>query len=78
MSCGEVHCQARELVAQGYTAALVATALLISGSSLYYRNKSREAAKPNEHTMSRWSSRVTRNQPTVIDVWPGSCGRRKD
>jgi len=41
VSCGEVHSQARELVAQGYTATLVATALLISRSSLYYRNKPR-------------------------------------
>ena len=41
MSCGEVHSQARELVAQGYTATLVATTLLISRSSLYYRNKPR-------------------------------------
>ena len=41
MSCGEVHSQARELVAQGYRATLVATALLISRSSLYYRKKPR-------------------------------------
>jgi len=41
VSCGEVHSQARELVAQGYTATLVSTALLISRSSLYYRKKPR-------------------------------------
>ena len=41
MSCGEVHSQARELVGQGYTATLVATTLLISRSSLYYRKKPR-------------------------------------
>jgi len=41
VSCGEVHSQARELVAQGYTATLVATTLLISRSSLYYRKKPR-------------------------------------
>ena len=41
MSCGEVHSQARELVAQGYTATLVAATLLISRSSLYYRKKPR-------------------------------------
>ena len=41
MSCGQVHSQARELVAQGYTARLVSTALLISRSSLYYRKKPR-------------------------------------
>ncbi|HTT18848.1 MAG TPA: IS3 family transposase [Candidatus Sulfotelmatobacter sp.] len=41
MSCGEVHSQARELVAQGYTATLVAMTLAISRSSLYYRKKTR-------------------------------------
>jgi hypothetical protein len=41
VSCSEVHSQARELVGQGYTATLVATTLLISRSSLYYRNKPR-------------------------------------
>ena len=41
MSCGEVHSQARELVNQGYTATLVASALLITRSSLYYRKKPR-------------------------------------
>ena len=41
MSCGEVHSQARELVAQGHTATLVATTLLISRSSLYYRKQPR-------------------------------------
>ncbi len=37
MSCGEVHSQARELVAEGYAATLVAGTLAISRSSLYYR-----------------------------------------
>ena len=41
MSCGEVLSQARELVAQGYAATLVAASLLISRSSLYYRKKPR-------------------------------------
>jgi putative transposase len=41
VSCGEVHSQARELVAQGYTATLVAATLLISRSSLYYQKKPR-------------------------------------
>ena len=41
MSCGEVHSQARELVAQGGTATLVATTLAISRSSLYYQKKPR-------------------------------------
>ncbi|HUZ95594.1 MAG TPA: IS3 family transposase [Edaphobacter sp.] len=41
MNCGEVHSQARELVAQGHTAMLVAATLAISRSSLYYRKKPR-------------------------------------
>lgn len=41
MSCGAVHSQAHELVAQGYTATLVAMTLAISRSSLYYRKKPR-------------------------------------
>lgn len=41
MSCGEVHSQARELVAQGYTATLVSGTLAISRSSLYYRKQPR-------------------------------------
>jgi putative transposase len=41
VSCGEVHSQARELVAQGQTATLVAATLAISRSSLYYRKKPR-------------------------------------
>jgi len=41
VSCGEVHSQARELVAQGHTAMLVAATLAISRSSLYYRKKPR-------------------------------------
>jgi len=41
VSCGEVHSQARELVGQGYAATVVAAALLISRSSLYYRKQPR-------------------------------------
>ena len=41
MSCGEVHSQARALVEEGYAATLVAAALVISRSSLYYRKKPR-------------------------------------
>jgi putative transposase len=41
VSCGEVHSQARALVEQGYTATVVAAALVISRSSLYYRKKPR-------------------------------------
>jgi len=41
VSCGAVHSQARELLAQGYAATLVAATLLISRSSLYYRKRPR-------------------------------------
>ncbi len=41
MSCGEVHSQAQALVEQGYAATVVAAALVISRSSLYYRKKPR-------------------------------------
>ena len=41
MSCGVVHSQARELLATGYAATLVAATLAISRSSLYYRKKPR-------------------------------------
>ncbi len=39
--CGELHTQARELVEQGYEPNVVASALSISRSSLYYRNRPR-------------------------------------
>ncbi|MCI0411138.1 MAG: IS3 family transposase [Acidobacteria bacterium] len=41
MSCGEAHSRARELVEQSYQVTLVATALAISRSSLYYRKRPR-------------------------------------
>lgn len=41
MSGGETHSQARELVEQGYQATLVAAALAVSRSSLYYRRRPR-------------------------------------
>ena len=41
VSCGEAHSRARELVEQGYAATLVAAALAISRSSLYYRRQLR-------------------------------------
>lgn len=43
MSCGETHSRARELVEQGYQATLVATALALSRSSLYYRKQPRSS-----------------------------------
>ena len=41
MSCGEVHSQARALVEHGHAATVVAAALMISRSSLYYRKQPR-------------------------------------
>jgi len=41
VSCGEVHSQARALLEPGYAATVVAAALMISRSSLYYRKKPR-------------------------------------
>lgn len=41
MNCGGVHSQARELVATGYGATLVAATPTISRSSLYYRRQPR-------------------------------------
>jgi putative transposase len=41
VSCGATHSHARELLTQGYQAALVAATLMISRSSLYYRPKAR-------------------------------------
>jgi len=43
VNCGAVHSQAREIVAQGYTATLVAATLAISRSSLYYRKQPRKS-----------------------------------
>ena len=76
MSCGEVHSQARELVGQGYTATLVATTLLISRSSLYYRKKPRGSG-PIGPTMNRSWSRVGRNWPTAIGESLGGYNGRK-
>jgi putative transposase len=49
VSCGEVHSQARELVSTGYTAPLVAGALAISRSSLYYRKQPRSSRADRQY-----------------------------
>ena len=41
MSCGQLHSQARQLVAEGQRPKLVATTLAISRSSLYYQKRAR-------------------------------------
>jgi putative transposase len=43
VSCGEAHSRARELVDKGYQATLVAAALVISRSSLYYQRRPRRS-----------------------------------
>ena len=53
MRCGETHSRARELVAQGYQAPLVAMALAISRSSLYYRKRLRGSRADR-----RWDSEM--------------------
>ena len=60
MSCGQVHSSAREFVAQGKPAKLVAETLEISRSSLYYR------AKPR-------ASRADRSQDEQIVL---ACGEK--
>jgi len=49
VSCGEVHSQARALVERGYAATVVAEALAISRSSLYYRKKPRGSRAERSH-----------------------------
>lgn len=43
MSCGQLHSQARQFVAEGQPPTLVATTLAISRSSLYYRRRQRRS-----------------------------------
>jgi transposase len=47
-SCGELHSKARKLMKQGYEPTLVASALSISRSSLYYRNRPRNKVRKAE------------------------------
>jgi hypothetical protein len=50
VSCGPAHSSARELVAQGNEAKLVAETLAISRSSLYYRRQPCGSfARPGDH-----------------------------
>jgi transposase len=52
-SCGELHSQARKLVEQGYEPNVVATALSISRSSLYYQNRTRCTLRKAENPAYR-------------------------
>jgi Integrase core domain/HTH-like domain len=49
VSCGAVHSQALEIVAQGFTATLVAATLSISRSSLYYRKQPWESRADQQY-----------------------------
>ena len=60
MSCGPAHSSARELVAQGQEAKLVAETIEISRSSLYYRRQPR-------------ASRADRSQDQEIIL---ACGEK--
>ncbi len=60
MSCGEAHSRARELVEQGYQATLVAAALALSRSSLYYRQRPRGSRADR-----RWDEEIV-----------AACGRK--
>ncbi len=53
MSCGQVHSQARQWVAEGQPALLVARTLAISRSSLYYERKPRGCRADR-----RWDERI--------------------
>ncbi len=53
MSCGETHARARELVGRGYQATLVAAALTLSRSSLYYRKRPRRRRADRQ-----WDERI--------------------
>jgi hypothetical protein len=77
VSGGEVHSQAREIVAQGYTATLVAATLSISRSSLYYRKQPRGSrADPGNTTNKSWWP-AEKNLRMDIAAWPGGCDERK-
>ena len=49
MKCGPLHSQARQLVAQGQQAQLLAATLDVSRSSLYYRTQPRSSRAQREH-----------------------------
>jgi hypothetical protein len=49
VSCGQAHSSAREFVAQGKEAKLVAETLEISRSSLYYRRQPRSSRASRSH-----------------------------
>ena len=70
MSCGQAHSSAREFVAQGKEAKLVAETLEISRSSLTIGGN-RAPVMPIARTISRSLPPAARNRLTVIVVWSG-------
>jgi transposase-like protein len=77
VSCGEVHSQARELVAQGQTATLVADDVGDQPVEFVLPEACHEAAGPTERTMSRSWWRAERNWRTATGAWRGGCGRKE-
>ena len=73
MSCGPAHSSARELVAQGNEAKLVAETLAISRSSLYYRRKPR-ASRADRSRDEEIITACGEKPATVIVAWSGGCG----
>lgn len=49
ISCADLHLQARQLLRQGYNPTLIANALNVSRSSLYYENRGRSVLKKVEN-----------------------------
>ncbi len=72
VSCGQAHSQARELVARGKEAKLVAETLSLSRSASTTANE-RTGAAPTAATMSGSWPPAARSRPTAIVVWPGGC-----
>jgi len=64
VSCGQLHSQARQFVAEGQRPALIAATLGISRSSLYYRQQTRGSRADRQWT-SRSSRSAAKSRPTV-------------
>jgi len=64
------------MVTQGYTTALVATALAISRSSLYYQKKSR-GSRADRSCDEQIVVACGGSWRTAIAGWRGGCGGRK-
>ena len=63
MSCDTTHSQARELLREGYQAALVAATLMIIRSSLYYRPRARRSRADHEQIIAANGEKPTFGYP---------------